>query len=193
MKETQKKALALFVSVLAMAGFIGMVEAGGDRGDQASMVADIAALDAEIAHRDAPPFVFKRFDKPGSIDLSKYRGKVIFLNFWASWCPPCREEMPSMEQLARKYKGRDLVMIAASQDDDQAQLRAFLKQVMPDGELVMEVGLDPGGQTAKLYGTQLLPETYIIDRDGRVVARFVNKYDWMRPEVDRFIERLLRQ
>lgn len=97
-----------------------------------------------------------------------------------------------MERLIRKYEGRDLVMVAISQDEDTAAMNAFLGQVMPDGKLAMEVLLDPQGITSRSYGTEKLPETYIIDRDGQVVARFVNKYDWNREEVDRFIERLLR-
>jgi thiol-disulfide isomerase/thioredoxin len=132
-------------------------------------------------------------DGGGELSLRDLRGKVVFLNFWATFCTPCREEMPSMERLARKYRDRDLVMVAISQDEDLPVMRKFLSQVMPDGALTMKIPLDADGSTKKAYGTELLPETYIIDREGVIVARFVNKYDWERPEVDRFIDRLLQQ
>ena len=98
-----------------------------------------------------------------------------------------------MERLARKYKDRDLVMVAISQDEELPAMRQFLRQVMPDGELNMLIPLDSDGAVKQAYGTNLLPETYIIDREGQIVARFVNKYDWERPEFDRFIDRLLQQ
>jgi hypothetical protein len=97
-----------------------------------------------------------------------------------------------MEALARKYAADDFVMVAISQDEDTAQLDAFLQTNMPSGPLAMRVVRDPGAATARRYGTELLPETYIVDREGRIVARFVNKYDWGRPEVARYLERMLR-
>ena len=170
----------------------GLVEHRGNESVRRSMVEDVAELGAETADRPAPLWRLP-LDGAEPLGLSQLRGKVVFLNFWASYCQPCREEMPSMERLARKYADRDLVMVAVSQDEDVDQMRRFLADVMPDGKLTMAIPLDPGGATAKAYGTELLPETYIINRDGRIVARFVNKYDWNRAEIDRFIERLLRQ
>ncbi len=188
-----ERKLALGAGLLILVALLAAVESRGSETVRLSMVEDIQALDAEIADRPAPPWSLTTLDgKP--ISLDSLRGKVVFLNFWASWCPPCREEMPSMEQLARKYQGRDLVMVAISQDTDRAQLDAFLKSFMPQGQPVMQIAIDPSaGKISQSYGTKLLPETYIIDRQGRIAARFVNKYDWMRPEVDRFIERLLRE
>ena len=156
------------------------------------MVEDSAALGAETADRPAPNWTLPT-DGGGQLSLTDLKGKVVFLNFWATFCAPCREEMPSMERLARKYKDRDLVMVAISQDEELPAMRQFLRQVMPDGELNMLIPLDSDGAVKQAYGTNLLPETYIIDREGQIVARFVNKYDWERPEFDRFIDRLLQQ
>ena len=189
--RTQKIAV-LVTGVMILMGMMVWVENQEDVAIRRSIVEDIAVLNAEVAGRPAPAWDLKLIDG-GSLALSSLKGKVIFLNFWASWCGPCREEMPSMESLARKYKDRDLVMVAATQDEDRVALDAFLMKFMPTGKPVMRIVLDPAGAVAKSYGTKLLPETYIIDRDGQVVARFVNKYDWMRPEIDRLIERLLRQ
>lgn len=188
---TTQKAVVLVLGVLIIGALTAYVEAGGQEEIRRSMVEDIAALQAETADRPAPDWTLATQDGR-QLSLKDLRGKVVFLNFWASWCPPCREEMPSMENLARKYKDRDLVMVAISQDTDPEQMNGFLGRFMPDGKYTMHIPLDPEGKVARSYGTQLLPETYIIDREGRIVARFVNKYDWNRDEVDRFIERLLR-
>lgn len=188
-----ERKIALGAGLLVLCALVFAVESRGSETVRLSMVEDIKTLDAEIADRPAPPWSLTTLDGQ-PISLESLRGKVVFLNFWASWCPPCREEMPSMEQLARKYQSRDLVMVAISQDTERDQLDAFLQQFMPQGQAAMRIAVDPSaGKISQSYGTKLLPETYIIDRQGRIVARFVNKYDWMRPEVDRFIERLLRE
>lgn len=188
---TQKLAVLVTGAVILIA-MVVWVESQGSTAIRQSIVEDVAVLNAELADRPAPDWTLQSLEGE-PVSLASLKGKVVFLNFWASWCAPCREEMPSMEELARKYQGRDLVMIAATQDDDMGALDGFLKRFMPEGRPVMRIVRDPGGEMAKAYGTQLLPETYIINREGRVVARFVNKYDWMRPEVDRLIERLLRE
>jgi thiol-disulfide isomerase/thioredoxin len=191
MLTTSQKAAVLGLGLLIIGALTAYVEAGGPEEIRRSMVEDIAALEAETADRPAPDWTLTTNDGR-QLSLQDLRGKVVFLNFWASWCPPCREEMPSMENLARKYQDRDLVMVAISQDTDPEQMRGFLNRFMPDGRYTMQIPLDPEGKISRAYGTQLLPETYIIDRQGQIVARFVNKYDWERDEVDRFIERLLR-
>lgn len=189
---TTNKAIVVALGIAIMVGLVVLVEARGKEGIRRSMVQDIAELGAETADRRAPDWSLPT-EKGGQLSLQDLRGKVIFLNFWASWCAPCREEMPSMENLARKYQDRDLVMVAISQDEDPEQMRGFLRRFMPNGDWTMQIPMDPSGQISQSYGTKLLPETYIIDREGQIVARFVNKYDWNRDEVDRFIERLLRQ
>lgn len=191
MLTTSQKAAVLGLGLLIIGALTAYVEAGGPEEIRRSMVEDIAALEAETADRPAPDWTLTTNDGR-QLSLQDLRGKVVFLNFWASWCPPCREEMPSMENLARKYQDRDLVMVAISQDTDPEQMRGFLNRFMPDGRYTMQIPLYPEGKISRAYGTQLLPETYIIDRQGQIVARFVNKYDWERDEVDRFIERLLR-
>lgn len=190
MLSQTEKLIVLALSLALLVGLVVLVEARGSESVRYAMVEDIVALNAETAHRPAPSWNLKGTDGQ-ALALEDLRGKVIFLNFWASWCPPCREEMPSMENLSRKYQGRELVMVAISQDEDLQAMQSFLSTVMPDGQLTMKILVDSQGLTSRAYGTEKLPETYIIDRDGQIVARFVNKYDWERPEVDRFIERLL--
>ena len=151
----------------------------------------VGGLGGEWVDRTAPAFELP--DSEGKIHaLSDYRGKVVFLNFWASFCDPCREEMPSMERLVRQYEPQGMVMIAVSHDTKKQDMDDFMAKFLPGQKSAMTTLWDPDITVAPKYGTRLIPETYIIDREGRIVARFVNAYDWTRPEVKRLIEALLR-
>lgn len=151
----------------------------------------VANLNGEWVDRPAPDFQLP--DSSGKQHrLSDYRGNVVFLNFWASFCDPCREEMPSMENLVRQYEQQGMVMIAISHDTEQKHMDDFMAQFLPGQRSAMTTLWDPEIKTAPQYGTELIPETYIINREGQIVARFVNAYDWMRPEVKTLIEALLR-
>lgn len=109
------------------------------------------------------------------VSLSQYRGKVVFLNFWATWCPPCRAELPSMQRLNEVFAGRDFVMLAVNVESDGAKiLPEFLRQ-FPHSYQVL---LDGDGQAQKLYGVDKFPETFVIDKQGRVVERIIGARDW---------------
>jgi thiol-disulfide isomerase/thioredoxin len=112
-------------------------------------------------------------DGGGVVRLSDYKGKWVFVNFWATWCAPCRDEMPSMEMLHRRFKG-DLVMLAVSVDDDQAQIGRFFGSEKP-GFTVM---WDSDKKSANTWGTRKFPESYLIDPEGRIAAKFVGPRDW---------------
>ena len=161
-------------------------------GDPA-LVSGIAELGGQWVDRPAPPL--KLQDVQGQpVDLREHRGKVVFLNFWASYCEPCRQEMPSMERLVRDYQDQGLVMIAVSYDKEPEEVQRFMSSFLPERqESSMKLWMDPSGESGRVFGTELIPETYILDREGQVVARFVNSYDWTRPEVRTFLERLLRE
>jgi peroxiredoxin len=156
-----------------------------------AVVEAISALDGEWVGRPAPDFTLP--DLAGERQrLRDYRGRVVFLNFWASFCKPCKREMPSMERLARQYDDRGMVMLAVSLDAERQDAQGFLNRFLPEQRSAMEVLWDPNGEVSHRYGTTLIPETYIIDRNGRIVARFVNEYDWTRPEAKQLVEALLR-
>lgn len=156
-----------------------------------AVLAAVGNLGGEWVDRAAPPFELP--DSTGRMhSLSEYRGKVVFLNFWASFCVPCREEMPSMEALVRQYEPQGMVMIAVSHDTKKEDMDGFMNEFLPGERSSMTVLWDPKAAVAATYGTELIPETYIIDREGRIIARFVNAYDWTRPEVKQLIESLIR-
>lgn len=125
-----------------------------------------------------------------SIRLADYRGKVVFLNFWATWCVPCREEMPSMEQLYRRYKERGLVVLAISVDAEGAKaVVPFVKEL----KLTFPIGLDPKMALAQQYGVLGIPSSFLVDRKGRLVALALGPRDWDSVTARAVIESLLRQ
>lgn len=155
-----------------------------------SLARAIQELGGEWVGRPAPAFDLP--DLEGETHrLSDYRGKVVFLNFWASYCAPCRKEMPSMERLIRQYDGRGLEMLAVTLDQKREDARGFLREFMGGRRSAMTVLWDPASEVSRAFGTEKIPETYIIDREGRVVARFVSDYDWTRPKVKQMVEALL--
>lgn len=137
----------------------------------------------------APDFVLR--DLGGqSHRLSNLRGKVVFLNVWATWCPPCRMEMPSMERLYRRLRGRDFAMLAVSEDEaGHAAVRPFVEEM----GLTFPVLLDQDGVVPQRYGVTGYPETFIIDRDGKVIQHTIGPEDWDRDQVHQFFIRLLDQ
>jgi len=116
------------------------------------------------------------------ISLSSLRGKVVFLNVWATWCGPCREEMPSIETLYEEFsKDPDFVLLAVSQDS-AGRSSAVDTYVRKHG-FKFTVLLDPQNQVGEAYDVSGIPETFIIDRAGRIVAHHVGPYDWTQPEM----------
>jgi len=149
----------------------------------------IARDQGQLVDQRAPSFELTDLEgRPHT--LASLRGRVVFLNFWASWCEPCRDEMPSMVSLAEQLEGRDFVMVAASLDDDDAAMRALLAETGVDPAKIL-VLRDIDGAVAARFGTQLLPETYLIDRDGVTVARYAGPREWERESVRQAIERIL--
>jgi len=120
--------------------------------------------------------------------LADLRGKVVFLNLWATWCPPCRMEMPSMEALYKRLENRDFVMLAVAEDEGgAAAVGPFVREV----GITFPVLLDPEATVAPRYGATGYPETFIIDRNGRVVNHTIGPAEWDSEEMVAYFERLL--
>ena len=120
-----------------------------------------------------------------TVSLSSERGHPVLLNFWATWCPPCVDEVPSLEDLARKLDGTDLRLLAVSVDDDWGAIRRFFPRGSAIGVL-----LDASHEIPKKFGTEKYPESFLIDAAGRVRYYFINKRDWSRPEAVACLESL---
>ena len=124
-----------------------------------------------------------------TVSLEQLKGKVVFLNIWATWCGPCREEMPSMETLYDELRpNRDFVMLAVSQD---TKGRLVVAPYVEKNGYHFKVLLDPENQVGEAYDVSGVPETFIIDREGRIVAHHMGAFDWSRPDVKDALKQLL--
>jgi peroxiredoxin len=123
----------------------------------------------------------------GEVDLASQRGKIVVLNFWATWCPPCVSEMPSLERLHRALGPEGLAVVTVSTDEDAATLKQFVS----DHRLTLPVLEDPGGRVASKYRTTGYPETFVLDRAGRLLEHVVGPDEWDTPERIAGFRRLL--
>jgi peroxiredoxin len=138
------------------------------------------------ALRDKPTPDFQLPDANGqTVSLKAQVGHPVFLNFWATWCPPCVEEMPALEDLARRIDGTDMRLLAVSVDEDWPVVRRFFAKGSRMGVL-----LDTSKDVPKSFGTEKYPETFLIDAAGKVRYYFINKRDWTRPEAVACLESL---
>lgn len=154
----------------------------------------VGAVDVQpaVGHR-APDFTLRSGEgKP--VQLAQVlKGKAVFLNFWATWCPPCREEMPSMERVYRDYKTRGLEILAVSIDaGDEAAVPARVKAFMAGLTLTFPALLDPKMEVVRAYRLRGLPTTYLIDRTGVIRAAVVGPRDWATPEFRERLDGLLK-
>jgi peroxiredoxin len=120
--------------------------------------------------------------------LAAYRGRVVLLNVWATWCYPCRLEMPSMERLHRRFAGTDLRVVAVSVDRDDARV---VREFVRDMGLTFDVLHDRPGNVQRIYQTVGVPESFVIDRDGVIVKKVVGAAEWDTPAMEALVRRLL--
>ena len=125
-------------------------------------------------------------DSDRSVTLNQFRGQVVVLNFWATWCPPCVEELPSLMTMQERTRTKGIVVLGISIDVDGDAYHRFLKQRSVNFLTVR----DPEQKIATIYGTAGWPETYIIDRQGVLRRKFVGPVDWNSPEVVQFLSKL---
>ncbi len=121
--------------------------------------------------------------------LADYRGRVVLLNFWATWCPPCRREMPSMERLRRSMAGRPLEILAVDSAETPEDVRAFLKTLA----LGFPILLDPDGQNTRRWKVYALPTTFLLDGEGRIRYVLRGGAEWDEGEALQAIETLLAE
>lgn len=133
----------------------------------------------------APAFELPLVGSGSSLSLEELRGKVVLLNFWATWCKPCEDEMPAMERLYRALGGSDFELVAVSVDDDEAVVNAFVDRL----GLSFPVLLDRTKEVASAYQTFRFPESLLIGRDGVVLERYVGPKEW---DADAYLDRIRR-
>jgi peroxiredoxin len=124
----------------------------------------------------------------GSLNLKSYLGQVVVLNLWATWCPPCVEETPSLERFAEKTRDRGVIVLGVSVDEDPKALQDFILT----NHISYAMGRDPDRSLSARYGTFQFPETYILDRRGLVAEKVVGAIDWDDPRIENFVLDLAR-
>ena len=132
----------------------------------------------------APDFTVR--DSERAVTLSQLKGQAVVVNFWATWCPPCIEEMPSLVQMQERMKPKGITVLAVSVDANENSYRRFLR----DHNVSLLSVRDADQKSNELYGTFKFPETYVIDRNGVVRRKFIGAVDWMDPEVIDFLGKL---
>lgn len=144
-----------------------------------------------VFHDEARPRIDEGWrDQYGNaIETADYEGKVVLLNFWATWCPPCRAEMPGIDRLAGEMEGGDFEVIALSTDRfDVERVAAFFEEIEAQH---LEVHQDRRGLVARRAGVLGLPVTVLLDRQGREVARMTGEADWDSPRAKEILSRLI--
>jgi cytochrome c biogenesis protein CcmG, thiol:disulfide interchange protein DsbE len=144
--------------------------------------------------RPAPEFTVQDSDR--TVSLNQFRGKIVVLNFWASWCPPCVDELPSLMQLQTALESKGVVVLGVSVDAEAADYQKFLKE----HDVNFLTVRDPGEQNrtntgvvapvSSKYGTYRFPETYIIDRDGVLRRKLIGPANFTQPELMEYLSRL---
>ena len=120
------------------------------------------------------------------VTVDSFGGKVLVLNFWATWCAPCVEEIPSLNEMQKRFAKSGVVVVAVSVDKNQQKYRAFLDRI----HVAFETARDPASDISTRYGTFQYPETYII-KDGRIMRKFPQAEDWLSDDLTQYIQSLL--
>lgn len=138
----------------------------------------------------APDFTLQDMDE-ADFSLRDYRGKVVLLNFWATWCPPCRREMPSMERLHQSSQDKGLVVLALNQMEDEDHVFAYTGELEVDPTFT--ILFDKDSKVSRAYRVQGLPTTYLIDKQGRIRFRAIGGREFDHPDIEKLIQQLMQE
>ncbi|GBD98396.1 thiol-disulfide oxidoreductase ResA [bacterium BMS3Abin07] len=141
----------------------------------------------ELVGQTAPGFTLKTLDGR-DVSPADFRGKILFINFWASWCPPCRQEIPDLNELYEKYKGRGLVIIGVSTDNSESDIIKFVKKY----KIKFLIVHDKDNKVMREYKVYSLPISFLIDKHGKVVQKYLGARDWAGRDFLDKIEKLMQ-
>jgi peroxiredoxin len=174
-------AVFIFVAVTVLVIILSL-----ELNDSSLEFSNQVAIEGDIP---APDFKFPGLDGK-KVSLSDYKGKVVLVNIWATWCPPCVDEMPSMEKLYQKFKGQNFEILAVSIDGPGLKaVRPFMKK----SSLTFPALIDSEGAIKTVYGISGIPESFIIDKQGFLIKKIVGPVDWDAPNVLQFFSELIQK
>ncbi len=142
----------------------------------------------DVTPRPAPSLLLTQLDG-GRVDLDQMRGRVVLVNFWAVWCPPCRKEMPSMARLADRLAGQPFTILGVNVGESPEEIRAFLRQVPVNFPIL----LDQEARSLKPWSVFAFPTSYVVDKRGRVRLGLFGSIEWDEPEAVARLEALLAE
>jgi thiol-disulfide isomerase/thioredoxin len=181
---------ALFSAVFILLGLAVMQvldaaqAAGSDSPELEQLLRDMLIIKVPQA---SDPIEIRLNDADGRpVSLSNFRGKIVFLNFWTTWCPTCRIEMPSMEKLYQKYKDGAFAMVTINLQESAARVKEFFKEF----KLTFTALLDTEGEVGIMFGINQIPTTYILDKKGRILGKALGPREWDNPKSITLFEHL---
>jgi thiol-disulfide isomerase/thioredoxin len=172
-----------FVLLVVLGGlFALMYYFVGVRGPVTAPSTDVGAVSRGLV---APAFELP--DLTGrKVRLADYKDHIVLINYWATWCQPCLDEMPSLEKLYQQFRSRRLVVLAINVNETREDLSSYIQQAGLTFPILLE-----GQETAARYGTEKLPESYLLNERGVVIQKVIGARDWLDPEVVRYFDELL--
>ncbi|GER93051.1 thioredoxin [hot springs metagenome] len=141
----------------------------------------------KLSGQKAPDFTLKDLNG-NDVSLSLFKGKVVLLNFWATWCPPCKAEIPSMNKLQQMFENKGLIILAVSTDKAVVDVKDFIKNNPVNFKVVVDYNLKV---SRLLYKVFMIPTTFLIDKKGVIVKKYFGEQDWTEPDIIKDIETLL--
>jgi peroxiredoxin len=174
----------LFLSFLCLFTFFPLSVSSENKREDLYTKAGIQSIkgNAKVPSLNLPDLKGKKWD------LKDLKGKVIFLNFWATWCGPCKEEMPSMEELYQQFKSKDFIFLTISVDYEKKEI---VKEFIRKHRYTFPVLLDPECATLDLFQVKGIPTTFVIDKKGIMIGKATGPRNWKKPEIVSVLNSLL--
>ncbi len=183
MKRKSAEDLSRFFLLVLLAMSFSVPSKQAYAGDHFMDALAMVEFDEKI---EAPEFTLKDLNGR-EVSLKDHRGKIVFLNFWATWCPPCRDEMPSMEKLYNEFRNEDFVILAIDLQESERRVKAFRDEF----KLNFPILLDSDGMIGLAYGVRSIPTTYLVDREGYLIGGALGARDWASKEAFNLFDHLL--
>jgi peroxiredoxin len=178
MKKLFATRTALFPAVFILLGlavihvFDAAPAAGSDNPALAQLFRDMLIIKVP---QTSDPIEIRLNDTDGRpVSISDFRGKIVFLNFWTTWCPTCRIEMSAMEKLHQKFKDGDFAMVTVNLQESASRVKEFFKEF----KLTFTALLDTGGEVGIMFGIKQIPTTYILDKKGQIIGKALGPREW---------------